>query len=112
MSGRKSERVGAVGPNIYSPPLLLGLMIHRGGGVGGTGMWGGDMVDTGRKRRVGVREEVGRARGRRELPEEGRGEWGVALGLRVREHGPPFAEATKGQEVVIQASRYTGAEAR
>ena len=77
----------------------------------GTGM-GGDMVDPRRKRRVGVREEVGRARGRRELPEEGRGEWGVALGLRVREHGPPFAEATKGQEVVIQASRYTGAEVR
>ena len=69
-------------------------------------------MDQRRKRRVGVREEVGRARGRRELPEEGRGEWGVALGLRVREHGPPFAEATKGQEVVIQASRYTGAEVR
>ena len=36
----------------------------------GTGM-GGDMVDPRRKRRVGVREEVGRARGRRGLPEEG-----------------------------------------
>ena len=87
--------------------LLLRLMIHLGGD-GHVGGYGGHKA----QETSGVREEVGRGRGRRGGGQgrgalgEGRGEGGgVALGLRVREHSQPFAEAAVGQEAVIQASR-------